>query len=231
MDNTSYFVTGTDTGVGKTLASIAIMQALQARGGSVCGMKPVASGGRIDSNRGLISDDALLLMRYATIKLPYHTVNPVCLENPCSPNIAAKLEGVPLTLDRVIAAYNEIKELADNIIVEGVGGWRTPCFGVAGMGCLARHFNLPVILVVGIRLGCINHALLTAEAIKKDGLVFSGWIANVVDANFSYNFNTIEFLQANISVPLLGKIPHQQKLTKLSLGHLIEQTPDSGLSF
>jgi dethiobiotin synthetase len=221
MDNTSYLVTGTDTGVGKTIASIAIMQALQARGGSVGGMKPVASGGRFDSSRGLISDDALLLMRYANIKLPYHAVNPVCLENPCSPNIAAKLKGAPLSLDKIIAAYNEIKELADYIIVEGVGGWRAPCFGIAGIECLARRLNLPVILVVGIRLGCINHALLTVEAIKADGLVFSGWIANLVDANFSYNAKTIEFLQANISVPLLGKIPYQHNLTKLSLGHFI----------
>ncbi|MGK0297528.1 MAG: dethiobiotin synthetase [Gammaproteobacteria bacterium] len=226
----SYFVTGTDTGVGKTIATIAIMQALQARGGTVCGMKPVASGGRIDSERGLVSDDALLLMRYATIKLPYHVVNPICLKNPCSPNIAAKLEGVPLTLDRAITAYNEIKKLADSIIVEGVGGWRTPCFGVTGMERLARKMNLPVILVVGVRLGCINHALLTAEAIKNDGFIFSGWIANVVDADFSYDVNTIEFLQANISVPLLGKIPYQQKLTRLSLGHLIARMPDSVLS-
>jgi len=126
-----------------------------------------------------------------------------------------------LSLDKIIAAYNEIKELADYIIVEGVGGWRAPCFGIAGIECLARRLNLPVILVVGIRLGCINHALLTVEAIKADGLVFSGWIANLVDANFSYNAKTIEFLQANISVPLLGKIPYQHNLTKLSLGHFI----------
>jgi dethiobiotin synthetase len=225
MDNKAYFVTGTDTGVGKTISSIALIHAFQDSGMTACGIKPVASGGRIDPVQGLVSDDALLLMENSTTLRPYNDINPICLKSPCSPNIAAELEGIQPNPEKVSDALISMREHVDCIIVEGVGGWRTPCFGSSGLVDVVSSLNLPVILVVGVRLGCINHALLTAEAIIRDGLHLCGWIANEVDPKYNFTSHTIEFLQEEFKIPLLGKIPYLRNINKRKLGNFIDHLP------
>ena len=215
--NKAFFITGTDTGIGKTWCSIALMQALQKKGLVTCGMKPVASGA-IRKDGVLVSEDAMLLMDFADIALPYKHVNPVCLESACSPNIAAEIEGRPFTHEKIVLAFDEISKLADSVIVEGIGGWRTPSPDPAGMAEMVRKLQIPVILVVGLRLGCVNHALLTKESIVSDGARLSGWIVNCIDPGYPYVKQTVDYLVSCFDVPLLGQIPYQQAQRPNGLG-------------
>ena len=216
----SYFVTGTDTGSGKTLATLAIMQSLQLAGLKTCGMKPIASG-CCYSNDMLVSEDALLLQKYSSITMPYSLVNPISLQHPCSPNIAAQLAGENITLEPIRPAYNEIIKTADAVIVEGIGGWRTPCTGPGGMADIVRELDVPVILVVGLRLGCINHALLTAEAVLNSSAELCGWIANAVDPDYGNNDQTVGCLNKMMNIPILGEIPYLAKIDMKSIGEHI----------
>lgn len=204
---TSFFVTGTDTGIGKTLTTVALMQSFRAAGHHVYGMKPVASGCRMTS-AGLVSDDALLIQKYCSEPLPYNLINPVALENPASPNIAAALEARECLPERIFHAYTAIREKPGHVFIEGIGGWRTPFCGALGMADFVRLLDVPVILVVGLRLGCINHALLTLEVLQHDGVTIQGWIANQSDPDYQYSGETISYLISEISVPLLGEIPY-----------------------
>ena len=210
-----YFITGTNTGSGKTVASVVLLQALKNNGRKVCGMKPVASGCMTMNDR-LVSEDALQLMKHSSISPEYELVNPIALQAPCSPNIAAELEGLPVDIEKMVLAYKEISKVADIIVVEGVGGWFTPVFGTTGMEALVTRLQLSVILVVGLRLGCINHALLTAFAIRSRGINIVGWIANHVDEGFLYGEQTVSCLSDTLNCSLLGEIPFTGSLNELS---------------
>jgi len=202
----SFFVTGTDTASGKTLASMMLLRAFIQAGYPAYGMKPVASG-CIRTSDGLVSDDALKLMNNSTNKLPYSVINPIALETPCSPNIAAELEGRNVGPQTILEAFHEVKRNKGIIIMEGVGGWYTPVFGQQGMGEIVRQLDLPVLMVVGLRLGCMNHAALTRAAIKNDGAILIGWIANHVDPDYTQSEQTVSCLQDILECSLLGHIP------------------------
>ena len=201
------FITATDTGMGKTVISTGMLRVYRDNGINVCGMKPVASGA-VKTRRGRVSEDAVKLQKLNCIELPYELVNPVLLENPCSPDIAARLEQIEINLDHIMNCFNEISSQCDMVVVEGVGGWRTPCLGPKGMADLVLQMKCPVVLVVGMRLGCINHALLSVEAIRNDGFELAGWIANQIDPNYAYQEQTLDTLAPVLGCPLLGVVPY-----------------------
>jgi len=209
----SLFIAGTDTGVGKTFVATRLITALAAAGHRVAGMKPVAAGAEWTSH-GLRNDDALDLAAAGSIRLPYELVNPVCLPEPASPHLAAERAGKSIDLTSIVQAFEAIGERTDVIIVEGAGGWLAPIGppaqpGSAGptMQEVALALGLPVVLVVGLRLGCLNHALLTAAAIERSGLLLAGWIANPVDPGFGDAPACTESLQARLLAPLLWTAP------------------------
>jgi dethiobiotin synthetase len=202
-----WFVTGTDTGVGKTWVSVALMHALRERGVSVLGMKPVAAG-CTPTLEGLRNEDALMLLEAASFAVPYGEVNPYALEAPVAPHIAAQQVGVMVDLDTLSATAQRLAGQADRLVVEGVGGWRVPLSDRADVAGLAIHLGLPVILVVGLRLGCLNHALLTAEAIAHAGVPLAGWVANLVDPHMASVAENVQDLMLRLPAPLLGVMPH-----------------------
>lgn len=209
----SLFITGTDTGVGKTWVATRLITALATAGHRVAGMKPVAAGAEWTSH-GLRNDDALDLAAAGSVRLPYELVNPVCLPEPTSPHLAAERAGKTIDLQLIGQAYEAIRERTDVIIVEGAGGWLAPIGppshpGSAGptMQEVALALGLPVVLVVGLRLGCLNHALLTAAAVARSGLPLAGWIANPVDRGFADAGACIQALQSRLCSPLLWTAP------------------------
>ncbi len=184
------FVAGTDTGVGKTWVATRLLRALAASGLRVAGMKPVAAGAEI-TPAGLRNDDALALAAAANVAIPYETLNPYCLMEPTSPHIAAKLAGISIDIEVIVARYATIVSKSDVVVVEGAGGWLAPVGDPAVRGSngptmadVAAALDLPVLLVVGMRLGCISHALLTAASIRDRGLHLAGWIANPISPEF-----------------------------------------------
>lgn len=200
------FVTGTDTEIGKTLVSGAILHKLVQAGQRACGMKPIAAGAVL--HEGVLhNEDADLLAAAGNVHLPQHITTPFMLREPAAPHVAAALEGKVIDPVTILTAYAEILAASDATVVEGVGGFRVPLTDSFDTADLAVQFNLPVILVVGLRLGCISHALLTAEAIIKRGLVLAGWVANEVDPSMSYIDENIEALAQRIPAPLLGRVP------------------------
>lgn len=209
----SLFISGTDTGVGKTFVATRLITALAAAGHRVAGMKPVAAGAEWTSH-GLRNDDALDLAGAGSIRLPYELVNPVCLPEPTSPHLAAERAGKIIDVTSIVQAFDAIRERADVIVVEGAGGWLAPIGspaqpGTAGptMQEVALALGLPVVLVVGLRLGCLNHALLTAAAIERSGLPLAGWIANPVDPAFRDAPACTKSLQTRLLAPLLWTAP------------------------
>ena len=205
------FVTGTDTGVGKTLVSTALMRALKSRGMKVAGMKPVASGSE-PTPEGLRNEDALALMREQSVPFPYELVNPFAFAPAIAPHIAAAHAGVTIDLQRIVAAFEVLQARSDKVIVEGAGGWHAPISDTALMQDLALALNIPVLLVVGLRLGCLNHALLSARAIESSGLPMCGWVANRIDSAFPYWEENVESLKRRLPAPLLGIVEHQATL-------------------
>jgi len=205
-----YFITGTDTGIGKTTMSVALVRMLAHGGQRVVGMKPVASGCRITS-QGLRNEDAERLLAASSIDVDYATVNPYAFEPAIAPHLAARDAGIRIELERIVDCYEKLATTTDTVIVEGVGGWRVPLGRVITTEHLAKALNLPVILVVGMRLGCLNHALLTVDAIQDSGLSLAGWIANQVDPEMARVEDNIEFLHERISAPLLGSAPFMAK--------------------
>jgi dethiobiotin synthetase len=202
----NYFVTGTDTGVGKTLISCALLYAFAAQGHRVIGMKPVAAGGCDDNDH---NDDAKSLRAAGNVQASFGQINPYCFAHAVAPHLAAKFAGVSINLDRIVQSYSELAAQADVVIVEGAGGFKVPLNDHQDMADLAMQLELPVILVVGMRLGCINHALLTADAVAACGLRLAGWVANSVDANMAMRDENIATLKLRIKAPLLGVVPHQ----------------------
>lgn len=196
-----WFITGTDTEIGKTQVACALLRYLAARGHRAAGMKPVASG--CDKTPvGLRNDDALGLLLAANVALPYETVNPISFEPAIAPHIAAEESGQSIDIDKIRIRAQAIK--ADYLIIEGVGGWCVPLGGGRMLADLARALADEVILVVGMRLGCINHALLTAAQIERDGIPLKGWVANHVDPEMQAQTENFRTLQTLMPTPLLG---------------------------
>lgn len=207
MKKKVFFVAGTDTGVGKTLISAGLLIAAKNRGLTTIALKPVAAGCE-KTAEGLRNDDALLLQSVITEDLSYEQINPVALELAIAPHIAAQQARRTLSVDRLAGFCRGVLNTADFTIVEGAGGWRVPLNSAETMADLARVLQLPVILVVGIRLGCINHALLTIEAIARDGLPLVGWVANCIDPSMQVRDENISTLKQLIPAPCLGCIPY-----------------------
>lgn len=207
------FVTGTDTGVGKTLVSAALLHTLARHRRRVVGMKPVAAG-LIQHQGGWVSEDVLALRAASTVVVPPELDNPVALPDAMAPHLAAERAGRRVTVAELLAAHRRLREQADVVVVEGAGGWRVPVNGEETLADLARAIGAPVVLVVGLRLGCLNHALLTAEAIRADGLTLAGWVANAIDPHMPCRDENIDTLRRWLRAPLLGRVPWQAAAPK-----------------
>jgi len=204
----AYFVAGTDTGIGKTHASCTLLHALRAAGLRSTGMKPVASG-CIETTHGLQNGDALALRAASSGPLPpYARSNPVALREPLSPHLAAAHEGVAIALPPLRAAFDALCAEHDAVVVEGVGGWRVPLAPGLFAADIAKAWELPVIFVVGLRLGCLSHSLLSAEAIRADGCRLAGWIANRIDPAMDAVEENLATLRELLPAPCLGVLPH-----------------------
>jgi dethiobiotin synthetase len=214
----SYFITGTDTGVGKTLVSCALLYGFAAQGKSVVGMKPVAAGcGDDDQN-----EDVTQLRAASNVLASKGQVNPYSFVQAVAPHLAAHFVGININFERVLESFSELNAQANIVIVEGVGGFRVPLNAEQDSADMAKQMRLPVILVVGMRLGCLNHALLTTEAIASRELTLAGWVANVLDANMSMLNENIAALQQRIDAPLLGVIPHQAQPDARKIASLLD---------
>lgn len=206
MNPKGFFVTGTDTGVGKTLVSAALTRALVARGLRVAVMKPVASGSD-PTPEGPRNSDALALMAAANVPAPYEVVNPYCFLPPISPHIAAREAGVVIDLPLLRSRLDSLASICDRVIVEGAGGWLAPLGDTATMADLAAALSLPVLLTVGLRLGCLNHALLTRESLATRRIPFAGWIANAIDPHLDRPGENLATLSVRLGGPPLAHIP------------------------
>lgn len=203
-----YFLTGTDTDAGKTLIGTALLTLARQRGLSTLGLKPVASGCDVTTH-GLRNSDALALQAQSCPSVDYATVNPFAFSPAIAPHLAAQHAGTDLCLaDLITALTPALAQPRDLTLIEGAGGWRVPLNDDEDLAALARHFDLPVILVVGVRLGAINHARLTLEAIRRDGLRVVGWIANQIDANVEEPEGNMATLDTCLDVPCLGRVPY-----------------------
>jgi dethiobiotin synthetase len=204
------FITGTDTGVGKTLAACALLHALASRGVRAVPMKPIAAGAVERSGR-LANEDSFALLEASGLDFSWlEVVTPILLREPMAPHIAAAREGRSLSFDPIIAAFERLKASGEFLVVEGVGGFRVPLDERSDTVDLARAFGLPVVMVVGLRLGCLNHALLTAQAIEAAGLVFAGWIANAIDPAMAVPDENVAALEARLRAPILGRLPYMR---------------------
>lgn len=202
-----FFVTGTDTGVGKTVVACALLRALAQRGAKAVGMKPVAAGGERLEGR-VLNEDVAALAAAGSVEAALETINPYAFEQPIAPHIAAEREGVTIKFDAIRGAFRALAAGADFVVVEGAGGFRVPLGPSGDTGDLARLLGLPMILVVGMRLGCLNHALLSAESIRAAGLPFAGWVANHIDPEMLFPEENVATLCARLGAPLLARVPH-----------------------
>ncbi|SOT94880.1 dethiobiotin synthase [Xanthomonas arboricola] len=205
MQFPALYVTGTDTGIGKTMASTALLHALRRQGHTAVGMKPVASGCE-HTPQGWRNEDALALQAASAPQPDYATLNPYALPAPLAPELAAADVGVTLSLEPIAQAFAQLRAQAEVVVVEGVGGWAAPLSADLDQADLVRALKLPVVLVVGIRLGCINHARLSAAAIAADGLDCIGWIANEVDPQMERIEENIGMLRQRLAMPCWGRI-------------------------
>lgn len=212
-----YFITGTDTGVGKTLVSCALLYAFAANGRKVVGMKPVAAG--CENGRWKDVDS---LMAASTVAAPYKLANPYALIPPLAPHIAAKQANIEIDPTVIQQACVELQKTADIVIVEGTGGFLVPLSDQYDGADLAQVLGLPVILVVGLRLGCLNHALLSAQAVKANKLQLKGWIANSIDPQMLAQRENIQALEQRLGCPLLGVIPHVKEIDLRDLSKLLK---------
>jgi dethiobiotin synthetase len=201
------FVTGTDTGVGKTLASAALLHVLQRHHRRVVGMKPVAAGA-VQIGVELTSEDAIALRAASSVRVAPELDNPVLLPEPLSPHIAAQRAGVRIDIDEIHRCYQRLANQADFVVVEGAGGFHVPLTDTETGADLMVALGLPIVLVVGLRLGCLNHTLLTVEAILARGLQLAGWIANHTDPAMQLQEDNVMYLRERLHAPLLADIPH-----------------------
>ena len=203
----AYFVTGTDTDVGKTLVTCGLLKKARIQGLTTAAVKPISAGCE-ETPAGLRNADALALQQAMTIDMPYDQINPVAFLPPIAPHIAAHESGRMITVDRLSGICRGVlMKRTDLTLLEGAGGWRVPLNSRETLADLARVLQLPVILVVGLRLGCLNHALLTAEAIRRDGLTIVGWVANAVTPDMPRRAENILTIEGEVGVPCLGEVP------------------------
>jgi len=201
-----WFVTGTDTEVGKTVVAAALLKALRQEGYRVQAMKPVASGCE-QTDAGLRSRDAELLAQQASESVAYDVLNPYAFRPAIAPHLAADEAGVTIDLDYIVRQFRTLEQQADYVVVEGVGGWYVPLNSHHSVATLAKSLGMPVIMVVAMRLGCLNHARLTAEAIAASGLVLAAWVANGIDPGLRSPQGCLHSLKEIIPAPLLAAIP------------------------
>ena len=198
-----YFITGTDTEVGKTLISCALLLHLRQTNARVVGMKPVAAGTTPEGD----NEDAMALRAAGSIRVPHELDNPYCLPLPMSPHLAARAAGQRIDVNVLVERYHQLAALADAVVVEGAGGFHVPLNESQTGADLAQALQLPVVLVVGLRLGCLNHALLTAEAIRARGLTLAGWVANRIDPQMQAQEDNIAYLREHLKAPLWADVP------------------------
>lgn len=223
-----FFVAGTDTDAGKTLVASGLLEKARQLGLQTAAVKPIASGSEV-TPEGLRNSDALALIDAMTADLPYEQVNPVAFEPAIAPHIAAMQAGKQLSVSRLAGFCNGVMMRAcDLVVIEGAGGWRVPLNPRETLADLAKELNLPVVLVVGMKLGCINHALLSVEAIERDGLTVAGWVANRVDPNMSCYEENLMTLKTLVAAPCLGEIPFLQTADKNSAAEHLDLTPILG---
>lgn len=209
----AYFIAGTDTDVGKTTIAAGLLHAARLQGLSTLGAKPVASGCTM-TPKGLRNSDAQALIDESSIKLAYEEVNPFAFEPAIAPHVAAREASVALEVTGLSKAMRHVLDQgADFTLIEGAGGWRVPLSNHANLSDLAIALKLPVILVVGVRLGCINHALLSAEAIARDGLQLAGWVANIIEPRTSRLEENLASLAERLPAPCLGRVPKLKQAT------------------
>lgn len=219
-----FFVTGTDTDAGKTYAACALLAAAGLKGLRTAALKPVASGCVVTAE-GLRNDDAVRLLAQTNSGQSYDEVNPIALQPAIAPHIAARSAGVFLQLSRLRPSLCALAaRRADFALVEGAGGWYTPLNETETLADLAAEAQLPVILVIGLRLGCINHALLSAEAIAGRGLKLAGWIGSCISADMPYRDENIGYLLTKLDAPLLGILPHQPEATPAEAARHLDLT-------
>jgi dethiobiotin synthetase len=224
MSPRAVYVTGTDTGIGKTVASAALLHALRARGLRAVGMKPVASGcERIDG--AWRNQDALALQAASDPRPAYDDINPYALPAATAPELAAREVGVEVALLPITTAYQRLAAQADVVMVEGVGGWAAPLSSALDQRDLVRALDLPLIMVVGLRLGCINHARLTAQAIAADGIPLVGWIGNDVDPDLPQADAYFDLLVPRVVAPCLGRLPYAPGATAEELSAKLDVAP------
>jgi dethiobiotin synthetase len=200
----AYFITGTDTEIGKTHATCALLATAAHQGLRSVALKPVAAGTDATGR----NDDVVRLTAASNVALPERTINPWLLKEPLSPHIAARHAGVEITAATIIETFHLADERADLLLVEGVGGLYAPLSDTLSQPELIRQLDIPVILVVGLRLGCLNHALLTAAAIELEGLRFAGWVGNRIDPVFQAPTENIQTLNERLKAPCLGILPY-----------------------
>ncbi len=215
------FVAGTDTGIGKTWSSCVLLAALRARGLRAVGMKPIASGCHM-TPQGLRNEDAEALMAASSQMLAYADCNSFAFAAPIAPHLAAAMDATEITLEPIRTAYARLSAGADRIVVEGVGGWAVPLSDTLMQADVVRALDLPVILVVGVRLGCLNHALLSTRAIEADGCKLVGWIANRIDADMAFAAANIDALCARLAAPLLGVLDHAPDGASAQFAHALD---------
>jgi dethiobiotin synthetase len=202
-----YFITGTDTSAGKTWATLALLHYFENQGKSTIGMKPVASGCFLQNGK-LFNDDALMIQRHASAKADYDLINPYAFVEPVSPHIAGKNN--PVELEKILDCFRQLQTLSEIVVVEGAGGWLTPINEQQDIADLAKALALPVIMVVAIRLGCINHAKLTYRAIQQTGTPCAGWIAMCVAPDALNGEEVIHSIENAVDAPLLGVLPYRK---------------------
>jgi dethiobiotin synthetase len=221
----NYFITGTDTGVGKTWATLALMKAMQNRGKFVVGMKPVASGCK-NTSEGLRNDDALQILQQSSSRagqeLAYEIVNPYAFEQAVAPHIAADIAGEEIGIEKIASAFNSLKKGSDSVFVEGIGGWCVPLGKDTMLADMVEQLDLQVILVIGLRQGCINHALSTLGAIQGDGAKLSGWVTSQIDPDYAGLEETMAVFHSRINAPFLGSLSHMDKFDlEAATSHII----------
>lgn len=207
LTNRGYFVTGTDTGIGKTLAACALLHALAARGLRAVGMKPVAAGA-VRRAGELCNADVEQLAAAGNVDAPRALRNPYCFEPPIAPHLAARLAGVEIRIAGILQAWRALARESDVVVVEGAGGFCVPINDREDMADLAASLRMPVVLVVGVRLGCLNHALLTTRAIRQRRLAFAGWIASHVDPRMAHAEDNVAALERRLAAPCLARFPY-----------------------